>query len=101
MTKPNVPTYDQLIVPLWRAMKALGGSGSIEEIYDKVVELEHLPEDIISLPHDPEHSNQTEIGYRLAWARTYLKKFGLLENSLTISRFFSADIDIGDSFELG
>ncbi len=82
MAKPsNVPTYDQLIVPLWRAMKALGGSGSIEEIYDKVVELEHLPEDVISQPHDPEHSNQTEVGYRLAWARTYLKKFGMLENS--------------------
>lgn len=77
----NVPTYDQLIVPLWRAMKDLGGSGSIDEIYDKVVELEHLPEDVISQPHDPEHSNQTEVGYRLAWARTYLKKFGLLENS--------------------
>jgi restriction system protein len=81
MTKPNVPTYDQLFVPLWRAMKALGGSGSIEEIYDKVVELEHLPEDVISQSHDPERSNQTEVGYRLAWARTYLKKFGLLENS--------------------
>jgi restriction system protein len=78
---PNLPTYDQLIVPLWRAMKALGGSGSIEEIYDRVVEQEKLPEDVISQPHDPERSNQTEVGYRLAWARTYLKKYGLLENS--------------------
>jgi restriction system protein len=77
----NLPTYDQLIVPLWQAMKALGGSGSIEEIYDKVVELEKLPEDIISQPHDPEHSNQTEVAYRLAWARTYLKKYGLIDNS--------------------
>jgi restriction system protein len=77
----NLPTYDRLIVPLWRAMKALGGSGSIEEIYDKVVELEHLPDDVVAQPHDPERSNQTEVGYRLAWARTYLKKYGLLENS--------------------
>jgi restriction system protein len=76
-----IPTYDQLIVPLWRAMKALGGSGSIEEIYDKVVELEHLPDDVVAQAHDPERSNQTEVGYRLAWARTYLKKYGLLENS--------------------
>ena len=30
---------------------------------------------------NPEKSNQTELGYRLAWARTYLKKYGLLENS--------------------
>lgn len=26
-------------------------------------------------------NSQTEVPYRLAWARTYLKKFGLLENS--------------------
>jgi restriction system protein len=77
----KIPTFDQLMNSLWRAMKALGGSGSIEEIYDKVVELEKLPEGVISKPHDPEHSNQTEVGYRLAWARTYLKKYGLLENS--------------------
>lgn len=53
----------------------------MEEIYDKVVELERLPDEITSQPHDPDKSNQTEVAYRLAWARTYLKKFGLLENS--------------------
>lgn len=57
------------------------GSGSIEEIYDKVVELERFPEDLLAQVHDAEKSNQTEIGYRLAWARSYLKKFGLLDNS--------------------
>jgi restriction system protein len=67
--------------PLLRALQALGGSGSIEEIYDKVVELERFPDDVLSQIHDPEKSNQTEIGYRLAWARSYLKKYGLLENS--------------------
>ena len=30
---------------------------------------------------DGEKSSQTEIEYRLAWARTYLKKYGILENS--------------------
>ena len=77
----KLPTFDDLINPLLRALQALGGSASIEEMYDKVVELEHLPDDVISQAHDAEKSNQTEIGYRLAWARTYLKKYGLLENS--------------------
>jgi restriction system protein len=77
----KVPTFDQLMNPLVRALKALGGSGSIEEIYDKVIELERLPDDVITQPHDPEKSNDTEVGYRLAWARSYLKKYGLLENS--------------------
>jgi len=60
---------------------ALGGSGSIDEIYEKVLEQENIDEEISSLPHNPEKSNQTEVAYRLAWARTYLKKFGFLENS--------------------
>ena len=68
--------------PLLRALRALGDSGSIEEIYDKVVDQEQLPEDVLALPHNPEKSNQTEVGYRLAWARSYLKKYGLIENSV-------------------
>jgi len=78
-TKP--PTFDRLMNPLLRALRSLGGSGSVEGIYDKVVELEKLLDDVLSQFHDPEKSNQTEVAYRLAWARTYLKKYGLLENS--------------------
>jgi restriction system protein len=77
----NVPNFNELMNPLLKAMRALGGSGSIEEIYDKVVELERFPDDVVAQQHDPKKSNQTEVGYRLAWARTFLKKFGLLENS--------------------
>jgi restriction system protein len=76
-----IPTYDRLMNPLLRAMRALGGSGSIEEIYNKVVEQQKFSDEILSKLHDPEKSNDTEIQYRLAWARTYLKKYGLLENS--------------------
>jgi restriction system protein len=67
--------------PLIKALRALGGSGSIEEIYDKVVEQEQLPDNVLSIARDPEKSTLTEVAYRLAWARTYLKKYGLLENS--------------------
>jgi restriction system protein len=78
---PKLPTFDRLMNPLLRALRALGGSGSIEEIYDKVVDQEKLPEDVLAQMHDPAGSNQTEVGYRLAWARTYLKKYGHIENS--------------------
>ena len=80
MTK-QMPTFDSLMNPLLDALFALGGSGSIDEIYEKVLELENIDEDISSVPHNPEKSNQTEIAYRLAWAKTYLKKYGFLENS--------------------
>ncbi len=77
----SVPTFDGLIVPLFESLKALGGSASIAEIDEKVGELLQLPEAVLEVPHNPAKSNQTEFQYRLAWARTYLKKFGLIENS--------------------
>jgi restriction system protein len=77
----KLPAYDNLMNPLLAALRKLGGSGSVEEIYAKTVELTGLTEEILSQLHDPERSNQTEIGYRLAWARTYLKKYGLVDNS--------------------
>jgi len=77
----QMPKYHELMNPLLEALHELGGFGSIEEIAQKVVELSDLPEDLLNVPHNPEKSSQTEIEYRLAWARTYLKKYGLLENS--------------------
>lgn len=76
-----MPTFDSLMNPLLNALFDLGGSGSVNEIYEKVLELEAIDEKISSIPHSPEKSNQTEIAYRLAWARTFLKKYGFLENS--------------------
>lgn len=76
-----MPTFDSLMNPLLEALFELGGSGSIDEIYEKVVEMQNIDDELVSVSHNPEKSNLTEIGYRLAWARTYLKKFGFLENS--------------------
>ena len=77
----KVPTFDQLMNPLITALKDLGGSGSIDEIYERVIQNLKLSDEVLSVLHDPDESNQTEIFYRLAWARTYLKKFGVLTNS--------------------
>ncbi|MDZ4859204.1 MAG: restriction endonuclease [Candidatus Hydrogenedentes bacterium] len=79
--KMKIPTFDSLMAPLLQALLDLGGSGSVDEIYERVIENEKIPEVVLEKLHDPEKSNQTEVGYRLAWARTYLKKYGLLENS--------------------
>lgn len=81
MNDNTLPTFDELMNPLLQALRLLGGSGSIEEIYAKTVEVTGLSEEVLAQLHDPEKSSQTQVGYRLAWARTYLKKYGLLENS--------------------
>lgn len=80
-TNHKLPTFDQMMNPLLRALKELGGSGTIEEIYTKVTEDLNLSDEIVEVLHNPEKSSQTEVEYRLAWTRTYLKKYGLLENS--------------------
>jgi restriction system protein len=77
----QMPKYHELMNPLLKALHDLGGSGSIEEISARISELLDLPEDVLSIPHDPEKSSQTEVEYRLAWARTYLKKYGIIDNS--------------------
>ncbi len=77
----HLPKYNELLNPLLRALHDLGGSGTIEEISSKVSEILDLPEDVLNIPHDPDKGSQTEVEYRLAWARTYLKKYGLLDNS--------------------
>lgn len=77
----NVPTFDAMMNPTIQALKDLGGSGTIEEIYNKVAEIMHLSDEQLEILHDPERSSQTEVEYRLAWTRTYLKKYGILDNS--------------------
>jgi restriction system protein len=77
----TIPQYHRLFNPLLRALKALGGSGSVKEINDKVIGSLDLPNEVLDKLHNPEEGNESEIEYRLAWARTYLKKYGLIENS--------------------
>jgi len=81
MSQITVPTFDASIHPLLRALRELGGSGTIEEIAAKTAEIIGLSDEQLDILHNPERGGQTEFEYRLAWTRTYLKKYGLLENS--------------------
>lgn len=73
-----VPKYDELFEPLLRAMHQLGGSASITEQEDTVASNLRLTEKEIVEIH---RGTRTKLSYRLAWARNYLKRFGLVENS--------------------
>ena len=77
----KIPQYHEFFNPLLKALRLLGGSGSIQEIDGKVIELFNFSDDLSQKLHDPKTGNDTEIEYRLAWARTYLKKYGLIDNS--------------------
>lgn len=74
----NIPTVDELYMPVLKALKTLDGSANIEELNQKVFELMKLPDSVLSIPHG---DGRSKIEYRLAWARTRLKMTGYLENS--------------------
>src|SRR6266568_4413805 len=68
MTVADMPPYHELLLPALRAVSELGGSASISEITETVIFREGLSEAQQSVLH---HDGPgTEIGYRLAWART-------------------------------
>lgn len=75
----KVPKYHALLYPTLEALKALGKSGTIEEIVDKVIELKAFPPEVQQIPHG--NHRRSELEYRLAWARTYLKRVGAVTNS--------------------
>ena len=70
--------YDDLFNPTLKALKKLGGSGAVNEIEEEVAQLLNLPEKATNEIH---RESTTKLSYRLAWARNYLKRYGLIENS--------------------
>ena len=80
MKKKEVPTFDELMDPTVQALKRLGGSASIDELVPEIVRLLNLPQEVADVPHGT--TGRTELEYRSAWARTYLRKAGLVENSV-------------------
>lgn len=79
--KIKSPTQIELIEPVFIALRSLGGSANISEIRDKVIEMLQLSDEVVDEPHKGSASQQTELEYQLAWARTRLKAFGAITNS--------------------
>src|SRR5260370_509203 len=77
----DVPQREEMYNPLLQALRDLGGSGTNDEIADRVIKILNVPDEVASVLHSTDNSNETELEYRLAWARTYLKNFGMLERS--------------------
>ena len=70
--------YDELFNPTLTALHNLGGSGSVDEMEEQIATILKLADEQVNEIH---RGNTSKFSYRLAWARNYLKRFGLLENS--------------------
>jgi hypothetical protein len=78
---PFLPQHRHLLIPIVKALKLLGGLGTIKEIDAKVFEIEQYSAELLEIKHlDGNNQYNNEIEYRLAWAKTKLKKYGILEN---------------------
>lgn len=76
----KIPFHDLLNATL-QALHELGDSAINQEIHDKAAVILQLSEAEIAKPHKPNQSWPTDLSYRLSWARTHLKRYGLLQNS--------------------
>lgn len=77
---PRVPRYPKLIQPTFDALKSLGGSGTNDEILEKIISNLHLSDEVVDILHLG-NRNMSELSYQAAWARTYLKIAGVISNS--------------------
>lgn len=79
--KIKSPTQLELLEPTFDAIVELGGSATIEEIRDKVIDMLQLSDEIVDEPHTGKATQTTELEYQLAWSRTRLKSYGAITNS--------------------
>ncbi len=75
----EMPKYREFHWPTLLALRDLGGSASIDELNSQVMESMNFSDHLQAILH--KDGPTSEIEYRLAWARTYLKGMGLAENS--------------------
>lgn len=78
-TQSTVPVFQEYMNPMLDVLRG-GTALRIEDLDRLVIDAMKLPPAITSIPHDPEKPDRSEVGYRMAWARTYLKRAGLLDN---------------------
>lgn len=94
--KSGVPGFEQTIKPILKALQEKGGKASIVDLDEATSRIMDLPEDVKKIMHKGS-DKQSEIAYRMAWGRTYLKKYGLITNVSrgvwALTDKFDGDID--------
>ena len=76
----DFPVRQSLVEATFKAIVACNGSATNDEIQEQVISILELPDSVINVMHAD--NTQTRLQYELRWARTYLKKYGAIENSV-------------------
>lgn len=78
----SVPKFEEMFNPMLRALRAFGDSASIDELDDRVAEYLDLSEEDLLEMGRGKNSSMTKFRYNMGWARSYLKRYGLIENEI-------------------
>lgn len=70
-----LPTAREMVPGLVDILRERGSEVSVRDLESAVAKVMGLSDFQLSLPHD---KSRNEFQYRLAWARTYAKKMGLI-----------------------
>ena len=76
----RIPRYTNLIQATFNALKILGGSGTNGEILNQIIRDLKIPDEVADISHRG-NPNKSELAYQADWARTYLNRYGVIENS--------------------
>ena len=80
MLSTGVPPIEQFLNPTLQALKNLGGSGKVVDINKEVKKIMKLTDEQIQILEKFGEKPKTIFYSRNSWARTYLKKVGLINN---------------------
>jgi len=78
LRKISGPDFMKYVLPIIEILKELGGSGNPSEVTDLVIEKYNISEDEMELKNK---NGGSTVKNRIAWARFYLVKGGILDSS--------------------
>ena len=76
----DTPKYYEFMNPILPALQECGGTLINEEVVDAVTRIMRLPNEVTER-QQAGHPNVSEVEYRIAWAKSYLKQAGYLTQS--------------------
>lgn len=80
-----LPKYHEFMLPTLKALDALGGSGSVDEIQDRVISITQLNPVQLELTYAT--SGAAIAQDRMSWARSWMKHGGFVASGGGLSGF--------------
>lgn len=74
----DLPRHDGLFWPVVKAFRSLDGAADNDQLVERVSDILGLADELTAIPH--KEGPQTEISYRIAWVKSWLKRGLILDN---------------------